>query len=231
MHHTLRCDCKYTADAIACPSSSQFFVISFHVLDRYPIVVGSMGMLTSSIAAFIACKVLRYSGSSSEISAAFYCRHMVPVGVAMAITVWSGNLVYVYLTVSFTQMLKAADPVFVMIAMFLAGLERPTAPLVVSVLTICGGLLVASAGEMQLDVLGVGVMMISEVGEAVRLVLTQILLQDLQLGPLDGLLYLVGSQLQARIQITAARSTSIAETHTTSPLPPFWVQCNKSCRM
>lgn len=158
---------------------------------RYPMVVGSMGMLASSIAAFIVCKVLALADSTVQVSAQFYCRHMIPVGVVMAITIWSGNLVYMYLTVSFTQMLKAAGPVFIMIAMFLAGLEKPTVPLIASVLTICGGLVVASAGEVHFHLLGVGVMLISEVGEATRLVLTQILLRDLQLGPLDGLLYLV----------------------------------------
>jgi drug/metabolite transporter (DMT)-like permease len=157
-------------------------------------VVGSMGMLASSIAAFIMCKVLHFTDSSVHVSAGFYCRRMIPVGVAMAITVWTGNLVYLYLTVSFTQMLKAAGPVFIMVAMFLAKLETPTAQLMGSVLTICAGLIIAGSGEVNMSIVGVLVMLISEVGEAVRLVLTQILLQDLQLGPLDGLLYLVGSK-------------------------------------
>jgi hypothetical protein len=154
-------------------------------------LVGSMGMFTSSIGAFIVCKVLRVADSQVSVSPEFYFKHMVPVGVVMAITVWSGNLVYLFLTVSFTQMLKAAGPIFIMVAMFLARLEAPTLPLIVSVLTITGGLVVASHGEINFNWMGVGVMMISEVGEATRLVMTQILLRDLQMGPFDGLLYLV----------------------------------------
>jgi hypothetical protein len=34
---------------------------------------------------------------------------MLPVGFFMALTLWAGNLVYLYLTVSFIQMLKVSS--------------------------------------------------------------------------------------------------------------------------
>ena len=37
----------------------------------------------------------------------FYLRRILPVGLFMALTLLCGNLVYLYLTVSFIQMLKA----------------------------------------------------------------------------------------------------------------------------
>ena len=40
----------------------------------------------------------------------FYLRRILPVGLFMALTLLCGNLVYLYLTVSFIQMLKARPP-------------------------------------------------------------------------------------------------------------------------
>ncbi len=44
------------------------------------------------------------------VSPRFYITHMMPVGLFMALTLWTGNNVYLYLTVSFIQMLKAFTP-------------------------------------------------------------------------------------------------------------------------
>lgn len=41
-----------------------------------------------------------------KISPAFFASNILPVGLFMAMTLWSGNAVYLYLTVSFIQMLK-----------------------------------------------------------------------------------------------------------------------------
>jgi hypothetical protein len=41
-----------------------------------------------------------------QITPHYYGTHMLPVGFFMALTLWSGNKVYLYLTVSFIQMLK-----------------------------------------------------------------------------------------------------------------------------
>ena len=40
----------------------------------------------------------------------FYLERILPVGLFMALTLLFGNIVYLYLTVSFIQMLKASSP-------------------------------------------------------------------------------------------------------------------------
>ncbi|GFH26629.1 TPT domain-containing protein, partial [Haematococcus lacustris] len=50
----------------------------------------------------------------------------------MALTLWTGNVVYLYLTVAFIQMLKAFTPVVTMVCLFLAGLEDPTKKMIAS---------------------------------------------------------------------------------------------------
>ena len=48
--------------------------------------------------------------AKKSISAHFYMTRIVPVGLFMALTLHFGNVVYLYLTVSFIQMLKVSPP-------------------------------------------------------------------------------------------------------------------------
>jgi hypothetical protein len=48
----------------------------------------------------------------------------------------------------------------------------------------------ASAGELNFDLIGLCIVLMAEVVEAVRLVMTQVLLKNLQFHPIEGLMYL-----------------------------------------
>lgn len=92
---------------------------------EYPLALSSSGMAFSSAASFVACKVgsgaaareaisalpfmqqvLKLVETKHTFSASFYMTHMMPVGFFMTLTLYFGNKVYLYLTVSFIQMLK-----------------------------------------------------------------------------------------------------------------------------
>lgn len=88
--------------------------------------VSGMGMFTSGLFSFVLCKVTKTVEAKASVSASFWMRHILPVGFFMAGTLWAGNLVYLYLSVSFIQMLKAFTPVITMVALFIARLETPT---------------------------------------------------------------------------------------------------------
>lgn len=89
--------------------------------------VAGMGMFTSGLFSYILCRVTKTVEAKAAISATYWVRRIMPVGFFMASTLWAGNLVYLYLSVSFIQMLKAFTPVITMIALFIARLETPTA--------------------------------------------------------------------------------------------------------
>ena len=70
-----------------------------------------------------------------------------------------------------------------MVALFCAQMETPTKRLISAVCVIAVGTAIASYGEVHLSTLGVIFMFSSEMFEAIRLVMTQMLLVGLKLHP------------------------------------------------
>jgi hypothetical protein len=91
--------------------------------------LSGLGQAFSVVAAFLCCRVLKVVPADKVVDAHFFAVRMLPVGFFMALTLMCGNTVYMYLTVSFIQMLKAFTPVITMLGLFLAALEaRPRPP-------------------------------------------------------------------------------------------------------
>ena len=104
----------------------------------------------------------------------------------MALTLQSGNAVYLHLSVAFIQMLKAFTPVITMIVMYAVGLDSPNAQVIWSVLAIAIGTAISSYGEVAMSFFGVFLMLVAEFAEAGRLVMTQTLLTNLKFHPIEG---------------------------------------------
>ena len=73
-----------------------------------------------------------------------------------------------------------------MLALFAARMETPTARLILAVCIIAVGTAIASYGEVNLNALGIVFMFASESFEAIRLVMTQMLLVGLKMHPGAG---------------------------------------------
>jgi drug/metabolite transporter (DMT)-like permease len=95
------------------------------------------------------------------------------VHATQAITLWTGNHVYLYLSVAFIQMFKAFTPVITMACLVVAGLERPNGSMVAAVLITAAGTALAAYGELNLSFIGLALNVASGVSESVRLVMTQ----------------------------------------------------------
>ena len=61
----------------------------------------------STVKNFACLQVFKVVEVNRVLTWNFYLRRILPVGLFMALTLLCGNLVYLYLTVSFIQMLKA----------------------------------------------------------------------------------------------------------------------------
>ena len=74
----------------------------------YPMMVSGIGQLSSAICSAIAIKVLKVQPLTcvAQVTWPFYLRNMMVVGGATAASLCFGNAGYLYLTVSFVQILK-----------------------------------------------------------------------------------------------------------------------------
>ena len=142
----------------------------------YPILLTCSGQISSSIISFFLVRVLKVV-PHTPMSWPVYLRSVSVVGLMACLAMASGNSTYLYLTVSFIEILKGFTPVVTIMvqAVFGQAFPRPIAGL--AVLMISLGTAISSYGEMELNLVGVSLMLASVYCEAMRLMLTQRLLQ------------------------------------------------------
>ncbi|KAI4376311.1 hypothetical protein MLD38_014091 [Melastoma candidum] len=175
-----------------------FTVIVFNkfILDRklygwpYPVSLTLIHMSFCSVLAFILINVLRVVEPVS-MSRELFLNSVVPIGALYSLSLWLSNSAYIYLSVSFIQMLKALMPV----AVYSIGvsLKKDAFHLktMLNMLSISLGVAIAAYGEAKFDAWGVMLQLGALVFEATRLVLIQILLtsKGINLNPITSLYY------------------------------------------
>eukprot|EP01038_Epipyxis_sp_PR26KG_P008113 gene8113-10988_t len=117
-------------------------------------------------------------------------KQIVPVSVFFAISLVLANKSYIYLSVSYIQMLKAFTPVAVLIFSFFSGLEKTSFIELYIVFIICIGVALTSVGEMYFSWMGFTFQSLAILAESSRLVLTNVLMKQLKLDPLSSLYYI-----------------------------------------
>lgn len=120
-----------------------------------------------------------------------YLRAIVPIGLVYSASLVCSNMVYLYLSVAFIQMLKAAAPVAVLLTAWAWGVEQPSLRRFLNVLVIVCGVGLASFGEIQFSWPGFFFQLAGIVFEAMRLIMIQVLLSGdgQKMDPLVSLYY------------------------------------------
>lgn len=156
----------------------------------YPVALTMWHMFFCSVLAIGAVKLgyVEPVGMSKET----YLQAVVPIGFLYAGTLWLGNAAYLYLSVSFIQMLKALMPVAVFVVGCSFGTEKYSIQTFSNMLLISLGVCIASYGEINFVIIGVLLQLLSIGTESTRLTLVQILLQrrGLKLNPITTLYYI-----------------------------------------
>ncbi len=133
------------------------------------------------------------SRKNVKMTGRLYLRAVVPIGVLYSGSLVCSNLVYLYLSVAFIQMLKAAAPVAVLFASWAWGLKEPSWRSFLNILLIVFGVVLASLGEIEFSWIGFLFQVGGIVFEALRIVMVEVLLKgegDLQkMDPLVSLYY------------------------------------------
>jgi len=99
------------------------------------------------------------------------------------------NKAYLYLSVHYIQMLKAFNPVAILLISWAFRLKEPSKKIGLIVLGISCGVALASTGELRFDLSGFIIQAIAVAFEASRLVMIEILLHGLKMDPLVSLHY------------------------------------------
>ncbi|KAJ5279616.1 sugar phosphate/phosphate translocator [Penicillium angulare] len=120
-----------------------------------------------------------------------YARAIVPIGIMFSLSLICGNLAYMYLSVSFIQMLKATNAVVTLLATWAFGIAPTNFKTLGNVTIIVVGVVIASFGEIQFDMLGFLIQVGGIIFEALRLVMVQRLLSsaEFKMDPLVSLYY------------------------------------------
>ncbi len=176
-----------------------FTVIIFnkYILDRkmynwpYPISLTMIHMAFCSTLAFLLVRVLKVVEPVVGMSRGFYLSSVLPIGALYSLSLWFSNSAYIYLSVSFIQMLKALMPVAVYSTSVLLKKEFFKSQTMANMVGISLGVAIAAYGEAKFNSWGVTLQLGAVAFEAMRLVLIQILLtsKGVSLNPITSLYY------------------------------------------
>lgn len=171
-------------------------VYNKYILDKklynwpYPISLTMIHMAFCSTLAFLLVRVFKLV-EPVTMSRELYLSSVVPIGVLYSLSLWLSNSAYIYLSVSFIQMLKALMPVAVYSIGVLLKKESFKGDTMANMVSISVGVAIAAYGEAQFDSWGVFLQLGAVAFEATRLVLIQILLNSkgITLNPMTSLYY------------------------------------------
>ena len=154
----------------------------------FPIALSATGPLFS----WVVSAVLVASGHTRlerEMTFKTWMQQVFPIGFFTAVTYATGNELYLFMSVSFIQMMKSMSPIVVLFLLVAFKLDVLTTPKLVGVATMSAGMLVACHAEPSFNLFGLALMVVGEAAEAMRMVFFQQLLGVAQFGLIEGLFY------------------------------------------
>ena len=154
-----------------------------------PIFVSSCGTIFAFALSTILVHGKFVSVSEPKMTFKEWFKVCVPVGFFSSITLACANIVYVYLSLSFVQMLKAFVPVVTYITHVFVGTDKYNSDFTVSLLAMVLGGMMCMNVSGKATVIGVCVMFGSHFAEAIRTVGAQWLLVNRKFGVIESMYY------------------------------------------
>ena len=148
--------------------------------------VSAFGQMTTSM---VACLLVGFGVETVENGRKVKSSSLFFLGGSSALALVLGQYPYLYLTVAFIQMLKAFSPALMVVLLSVMGVEYPSKRVILCVLGLSAFTAVASAGEVNLNVVGILFMACASCSDALRLVIAQKLLKNNRLRPIETLYY------------------------------------------
>ncbi|KAI4364521.1 hypothetical protein MLD38_020600 [Melastoma candidum] len=157
----------------------------------YPITLTMIHMGFSGAVAFILVRVFKVV-SPVKMTFEIYATCVIPISAFFASSLWFGNTAYLHISVAFIQMLKALMPVATFLMAVLCGTDKLRCDIFLNMVLVSIGVVISSYGEIHFNIIGTVFQVTGIFAEALRLVLTQVLLQKkgLTLNPITSLYYI-----------------------------------------
>ncbi|KAK1390310.1 putative sugar phosphate/phosphate translocator [Heracleum sosnowskyi] len=157
----------------------------------FPITLTMIHMGFSGAVAFFLIRVFKVV-SPVKMTFEIYATCVVPISAFFASSLWFGNTAFLHISVAFIQMLKALMPVATLSVAVLAGTDKLRWDVFLNMMLVSAGVVISSYGEIHFNVIGTTYQVTGIFAEALRLVLTQVLLQKkgLTLNPITSLYYI-----------------------------------------
>ncbi|TQD96875.1 hypothetical protein C1H46_017480 [Malus baccata] len=156
-----------------------------------PITLTMIHMGFSGLVAFLLVRVFKVV-APVKMTFEIYATCVIPISAFFASSLWFGNTAYLHISVAFIQMLKALMPVATFIMAVLCGTDKARCDVFTNMLLVSVGVVISSYGEIHFNIVGTVYQVTGIFAEALRLVLTQVLLQKkgLTLNPITSLYYI-----------------------------------------
>uniref|UniRef100_A0A5B7AHC0 Sugar phosphate transporter domain-containing protein n=1 Tax=Davidia involucrata TaxID=16924 RepID=A0A5B7AHC0_DAVIN len=157
----------------------------------FPITLTMIHMGFSGMVAFFLIRVLKVV-SPVKMTFEIYATCVIPISAFFASSLWFGNTAYLHISVAFIQMLKALMPVATFIVAVLCSTDKLRWDMFLNMVLVSVGVVISSYGEIHFNIVGTVYQVTGIFAEALRLVLTQVLLQKkgLTLNPVTSLYYI-----------------------------------------
>lgn len=162
--------------------SSALIILNKHLMVDdgfgFPLFLTGAGQIMSVLLGLLAAK-LGMMPLRQAPSASFYLTKLLPLVFCSAGSLFFGNVCYLYLSVSFIQIMKAVNPGFTLAICTLTGLETSSPLVALSIVMISVGTAVATLVEsssLAFSWLGFSCILLSTLLEAGRVVYIQLLL-------------------------------------------------------
>ena len=171
------------------------WILYYHSFS-FPLFLVLCHMTIGFLLSFIICKIFKITivpKEDQDLDWNFIMNRLLPIGICFAIGIGCTNMAYLYISVSFIQMLKALTPCFVLVILLVKKLELFSFHLFLSIFLISFGIGLASYGNMEVyNLIGIGLQLSSIISESFRLYFLQINLQgtDVKLNPVTMLYFL-----------------------------------------
>eukprot|EP00658_Telonema_sp_P-2_P033768 TRINITY_DN24720_c0_g1_i1.p1 TRINITY_DN24720_c0_g1~~TRINITY_DN24720_c0_g1_i1.p1 ORF type:complete len:328 (-),score=51.04 TRINITY_DN24720_c0_g1_i1:227-1210(-) len=154
-----------------------------------PIFLTLCGMVFSSAISAVLCTLgFAQDTNCQAIGLGFYLRNVMPIGALIGVTIWQGNMAYMYLSVSYIQMVKAWTPMMVVVIGAIVRWQSPSRRVLVSVLVLVLGTSISSYGELSFSLAGFLCILASCMCEAIRSVMQEKLLVNHSFGVVEGIM-------------------------------------------